>query len=270
MSFNLSNVITGVEYNKPRILLYSMPKVGKTTFASKFPNHLIINVDGSAERIDCSRTPRVKNTSDFMEIISSLYTQEHTYSTLVIDTVDWLEKLICDEVARINGRKTVEDIPYGRGYPMVVTRWREMLEALEKLRLERKMTILMLSHADVRHHTPPMGDEYDIYVPRLYGKREKTETSLALMLEFCDIIAFAHHKVLTKETGEGFSKKNKPVGTTQTVLYTASNNPCYMAGNRFSLEEEMPFDYDVFVADYKAKTVDSRRNNNKEEIDKNV
>lgn len=264
MPFNLNEIIKGVENNKPRILLYAMPKVGKTTFASKFPNHLIINVDGSAERVDCTRTPRITNTTDFFDVLSSLYNDDHKYSTLVIDTVDWLEKLICDEVARQQGKKTVEDISYGKGYPLVVQRWREILEALEELRLVKNMTILMLSHAGIRHHAPPMGDDYDIYAPRLYGKAEKTETTLALMLEFTDIIAFAHHKVLTKETGDGFSKRTQPVGVTQSMLYTSANNPCYIAGNRFGLKEEMPFSYQEFAADFKEKTAYLNKKETKE------
>lgn len=252
MSFSLNNVISGVENKKARILLYSMPKVGKTTFASQFPNHLIVDIDGSSERIDCVRTPHIITLNEFLEILESLYSENHSYTTLAIDTIDWLERLIGDEVARINGKKTVEDIAFGKGYPLVVARWREILKALEQLRIEKGMTILMLSHADTRHYTPPMGDEYDIYAPKLYGKKDKTDTSLALITEYCDIIAFAHNKVLTKETGTGFNQKTKPVGEVETILYTSSRNPCFIAGNRFNLSPELPFTYAAFLADLKA------------------
>jgi hypothetical protein len=252
--FDLKNPIKGIENTKPRILLYAMPKVGKTTFASKFANHLLINLDGSSERVDCVRTPRIKSSREVLTIIDKLQNEQHDYKCLIIDTVDWLEKLICDEVAEANGKKTVEDISYGRGFPLVVNRWRDFLEALDALRLTKNMTILMLSHADIKKYTPPFGEEYDIYSPKLYGKKEKSDTSLAIILEFSDIIAFAHNKIRTKEIGEGFGKRRQPLNGVETVLYTGSSNPCFIAGNRYSLREEMPFSYEEFAADFAEKT----------------
>lgn len=252
--FDINKPIKGVENTRPRILLYAMPKVGKTTFASKFSNHLLINLDGSSERVDCTRTPRIKSSREVLSIMDKLLTEQHGYKCLVIDTVDWLEKLICDEVAEANGKKTVEDIPYGRGFPSVVNRWRDFLEALDALRLQKQMTILLLAHADVRKYTPPLGEEYDIYSPKLYGKKEKSDTSLAIVIEFCDIIAFAHHKVRTKEMGEGFNKRRQPLNGVETTLYLGSSNPCFIAGNRYGLKDEMPFSYEEFVADFTQKT----------------
>jgi len=42
--------------------------------------------------------------------------EEHEYKTVVIDTLDWCERLIWQEVANDNGVEVVGDIGYGKGY----------------------------------------------------------------------------------------------------------------------------------------------------------
>ena len=255
MTFSLKNsVITGKTLKPPRILLYALPKVGKSTFGSKFPKHIFMDMEGGLDNINCTKTPRVRTAEEAMSIIAALYKEKHDYKCLIIDTIDWLEQVICKQVATTYDKKTVEEIPFGKGYPLVVYRWSEFLNAIDVLRVERNMTILFLSHAEIKKYTPPVGDEYDIYSPKLYGKKDKTQTSLALIEEFTDIIMFANYKTITKETGDGFNKRKQAVATLERTLFTDSSAPGFIAGNRYNLKKELPFSFEAFSADFAKKT----------------
>ena len=210
-------------------------------------------MEGGLDNIDCVKTPRIRMAKEAIEVLMQLLQEEHNYKTLVIDTIDWLEKAICKEIAEFYGKDTVEEIGYGKGYPLVVNRWGEFLDAFEALRVKKNMTILMLSHAEIKKFTPPIGDEYDMYSPKLYGKKDKTQTSLALILEYADIIMFANYKTITKEVGEGFSKRKQAIANIERVLYTDACNPAFIAGNRYGLKSEMPFSFEVFATDFAEK-----------------
>ena len=246
MTFELSQITKGKHIRPPRILLYAPPKVGKSTWAANIPNHLFLNVEDGLDGIDCTKTPKIKSAMDAMDVIVSLYKEDHPYKCLVVDTMDWLEKLICNEIAEKYDKKVVEDIPFGKGYPMVVDRWGDFLKGFSALREDKDMMIVMLCHADVKKYQPPLGDEYDIYTPKLYGKKDKSVTSLALLQEFSDAILFGNYKVLTKDVGEGFAKRKQAIGNPERILYCGSNNPTFVAGNRYGLPDELPFTWRDF------------------------
>jgi len=246
MTFDLDNLKHGKEIRPPRVLLYAPPKVGKSYFASQMPNHIFMNIEDGLDSIDCTKTPKISTAKEAMDVITSLYRNKHSYETLVVDTADWLEKLICNEIAERHDKKVVEDIPFGKGYPMVVDRWSEFLEGFNALRIEKNMAIVLLAHADVKKYSPPLGDEYDIFSPKLYGKKDKSLTSLSLIQEFSDIIMFANFKVITKDVGDGFSKRKQAIGSPERILYTSSDNPSFVAGNRYGLPSELPFTWEAF------------------------
>lgn len=263
MTFTLEKVIKNEPMKPPRILLYAPPKVGKSYFAAHIPNHIFMDIEEGLDGVRNSMAKegkevvssgKIKNTSDAVDVLKALYEEEHDYEALIVDTADWLEKLICNEVAQQHDKDVVEDIPYGRGYSLVVDRWSDFLKYFDLLRSEKNMMIVLLSHADVKKFTPPLGDEFDMYMPKLYGKKDKSKTSLALLQEFSDIIMFADFKVETKEVGEGFSKRKQAVGNPERILYLNSSNPSFVAGNRYGLPDKITFDYEVFDKVFKETT----------------
>ena len=49
-----------------------------------------------------------------MQALSELYTEQHSYRTVVVDSLDWLERLIWAEVCRKRNVESSEDIGYAK------------------------------------------------------------------------------------------------------------------------------------------------------------
>ncbi len=77
---------------------------------------------------------------------NEIYASE--YKSVVIDTVDWLEKLLASDVARRAGKDTIEDIGFGRGYQALEHEWMKFITAFNSLWNAGK-NIVFVCHAKV-------------------------------------------------------------------------------------------------------------------------
>jgi hypothetical protein len=59
-----------------------------------------------------------------LDALAALYCEEHSYRAVVIDSLDWLERLIWDDVCARFGVKYLEkaDGGYGKGYTYTLPR----------------------------------------------------------------------------------------------------------------------------------------------------
>jgi hypothetical protein len=174
-----------------------------------------------------------------MENLKSLAEEEHDFHTVVVDSLDWFEPMIHEQVCKEHGVKNIEEVlkGYGKGYVQALNLFREYITALERLREERGMTIIQIAHAQIRKFENPETDIYDRYEIKLH------KSAASLMMEHSDIILFANYYVGVKKEEKGMSKdgRKRAVGTGERVLYT-EERPAFMAGNRYSLPSEIPFD----------------------------
>jgi len=125
----LENIQRGKVSLPPRILVYGTEGVGKSTFAAGAPKPIFIQTEDGLGEIDCERFPLVRTFDDVMNSIAALYTEPHDYGTVVIDSVDWLERIIWDRVCRDFPVKynSIEKVDggYGKGYVHAMTHWRD-------------------------------------------------------------------------------------------------------------------------------------------------
>ena len=197
-------------------------------------------LDGLGE-IDCDRFPLVTTFSQAMQALSELYTEKHVFRTAVVDSLDWLERLIWSDVCHTKGVESIEDIGYAKGYVFALTQWSEFLEGLTALRNDRGMTLVLIAHARIERFENPETESYDRYVPRLHRLASQ------IVQEWCDEVLFASFRVLTRETNEGFDRRRtRGVGTGERILRTVER-PSHMAKNRLSLPEEIPLDWDAYA-----------------------
>src|SRR5690606_24699815 len=123
---------------------------------------------------------------------------EHEYRTVVIDSLDWLERLIWAEVCADQGVDNTEKIGYAKGCTFAIDKWRAVLGALDALRSDRSMTVVLIAHAKIEKYENPETVPYDRYSPRLH------KLASALVQEWCDEVLFATYKVHTIKVAEGF------------------------------------------------------------------
>ena len=95
---------------KPRrTLLYGTHGIGKSTFGSCMPKPIIINLEDGLDDIECQATPVITGLNEFLSWIGELYEGRHGYETLVIDTLDFLERLVWKDVCETGGKKVIDD-----------------------------------------------------------------------------------------------------------------------------------------------------------------
>lgn len=223
-------------HKPPRILLYGPQKIGKSTFGSMAEAPVFIQTEDGLDGIDVPRFPLASSFQQVMGYITELATARHDRKTLVVDSVDWLEPLIWKQVAEENGKPNIEAIGYGKGYTMALDLWREYISALNYLRDAIGMTIVQIAHAEIKRFDSPDTDSYDRYHIKLH------KGASSLLAEHSEIILFANYYVGIKKEDAGFNKKKaKAIGGEERILYT-EERPAFIAGNRYGLPSEIPFD----------------------------
>jgi len=93
-----------------RVLLYGVAGVGKSTWAAQAPSPLFLNIEDGVSDIDCDSTSQLTEFNQVVEAINWLVTAESEYKTVVVDSLDWVEKLIHKDIALAAGKETIADI----------------------------------------------------------------------------------------------------------------------------------------------------------------
>jgi hypothetical protein len=228
---------------KPRrVMLYGTHGIGKSTFGAMAEDPIFIPTEDGLGDIECESFPLARSLGDVMAALESLYSGEHGYRTVVIDSLDWLERLIWNEVCEDEQAPSIEKIGYAKGYAFAIEKWRTVLGALDALRGDRGMTVIVIAHAKIEKFENPETVPYDRYSPRLH------KLASALVQEWADEVLFATYKVLTVKVDEAFNKaRHNGVGTGERIIRTVER-PAHVAKNRLNLPEELPLDYREFAA----------------------
>lgn len=252
--FDLTQIRNNKQVQPPRVIIYGTPKIGKTSFAASADKPVILDLEGGSDNINVARVGRDSLTSfaAVMDVLRSLYSQPHDYKTVVIDSIDWLERMIFDEVAKEHGARTIDDykvaaLGFGKGYTIALNIIKSLLAALDKLRLDRNMTVILICHSAIKKFTDPESESFDRFTLKL---NEKVE---GLLKEWSDCILFAKQKVYVTSSEEGFNKKINKGRSGDRVIYT-QEAASYLAGNRYELPTELPLDFNTFWKEFKTRT----------------
>lgn len=224
----------------PRILIYGVPKFGKSTFASMAPDPIFIQTEEGLDFIDCPRFPLAKSFQDVLNYLKELAEEDHDYKTVVVDSLDWLEPLIWEAVCKEAGVKNIEDVDkgFGKGYNKAIDLWVQFIDCLDYLRENKKMMVINIAHSEVKRFDDPIAEPYDRYVVKLH------KAAAAKITEYHDIILFGGFSFYTKKKDVGFNKEvTRAVSDGSRVLYT-EQRPSFVAGNKVGLPPEIPFDRD--------------------------
>lgn len=231
-------LIKGKLHGAKKVLIYGPEGIGKSTFASLFPNPLFIDTEGSTKDMDVVRTPTPSSWTMLLEQIT--YVKMHPYicKTLVIDTTDWAEQMCVEHICSLHQKNGVEDFGYGQGYVYVREEFGRFLNRLTEV-INVGINVVLTAHAQMRKFEQPdeMGS-YDRWELKL-GKKTGSQTS-PLVKEWADMVLFANYKTYSVAVDDK-GKKRKAQGGSR-VMYTV-HHPCWDAKNRYGLPEEMPFDY---------------------------
>ena len=216
-----------------KVIIYGPEGIGKSTLAAQFPNPVFIDTEGSTKELDVARYPVPTYWSMIIEEAEDLL-EEHNFSTLVIDTADWAEKLcIAETCSRLNV-KGIEDVGYGKGYVYLYDDFQRVLTVCDKL-VANGINVVFTAHAMMRKFEQPdeMG-AYDRWEMKL------TKKVAPLLKEWADVVLFCNYKtnVITDQN----TKSKKATGGTRMMYST--HHPCWDAKNRYNLPDQMPMSFE--------------------------
>lgn len=221
---------------KKVIWLYGSPFSGKTTFANKFPDPLILNTDGNIKFVDAPFIPikdqvevvgrmtkRTMGWEVFKDVIAELEKKDNSFKTIIVDlledTYEQCRLYMYDQMGI-----THESDDSFRAWDKVRT---EFLSTLKRLMALDYENIILISHEDTtKDITKKGGDKVTAIKPNI---QEKTANKVAGMVDIvARIIADGEIRTLSFKTNE--------------VIFGG--------GRLLTKTDEIPLDYEAFLDVY--------------------
>lgn len=207
--------------------LYGPPKVGKTTFGSKMPGHLILAFERGYNALPGVMVQPITSWGEMKQVARELKKPEvqAIYKSLIVDTVDIAaeacQKYVCSQLG-------IDSIGEGgwtnNGWAKYKKEFEETFRSLTQL----GYAIVFISHEKERKITPQVGEAYD-----QIGSSVQS-SAMAIIENMSDIIAYAHPVV----------DKN---GENKRVLTLRSDNTV-RCGCRFRyIAPEIDFSYEALT-----------------------
>jgi hypothetical protein len=207
------------------ILLYGLPKVGKTSFAAQCPNNLIFCFEKGVNFLPGVYAADVPKWTDFKALLKQLDKQEikEKFHTVTIDTISIAWELCSQYVCTQNGVKALGDIPWGRGYALLKDEFSSALRQISMM----GYGMILITHAKTK--IEDIGDDKTIEIvsPNIPDRAQDIVNALV------DIIGYI--QVDWKETESG------PVANRTLIT---RGTPTVVAGSRLKyLASQIPFGY---------------------------
>lgn len=246
-------VISGKINKAKKVVLYGPEGIGKSSLAAQFPSPIFIDTEGSTTELDVDRLKRPLSWTELHQQIDWVKGQVGTYKTLVIDTVDWAERLGIEFITSRANKKSITNFGYGEGFIQLEEEFGKFLNKLSDL-IEIGMNVVLTAHAKiVKFEQPDEMGAYDRWELKLGNKT--TAKTAALVKEWADMVLFLNYKTFSVATDDK-GKKFKGQGGARMVY--ATHNPAWDAKNRQGLPDEFPLDYSyiahIFTGTSQAQT----------------
>lgn len=207
------------------VLVYSQPKVGKTSFAASFPKSLLLAFEKGYNAIGGVRAVDINKWSDAKLVLRQLEKPEAKamYDTITIDTVSIAWSLCEEFICAQNAVQKINEIPWGGGYSQLTQEFEAFLRKITML----GYGLVLITHVDVRRETID-DNEVEFFAPSL-NKR-----CYPICNRIVDIIGYI---------GIDWDEN----GNSERWFYTRKT-PTIMAGSRFKyLAPKIKFGYNELV-----------------------
>jgi len=231
------SVLSAVSKPKDRPVIVTVcgdSGMGKTSLAATFPKPIVIRGEDGLQAIPQEKRPDafplLQSADDLWEQLTALLNEEHSYKTVIIDSVTALERLFMQHVIDSDPKKprSINQAlgGYGAGLSAVAAMHQRVRKACGLLNERKGMHVVFVAHADTETIELPDQDPYTRYSLRL-GKK-----SMAPYVDDSDIVGFLRLETFT--TGDGERKKAISDGTREIITYATAAS---VSKNRFGVTE---------------------------------
>lgn len=224
------------------ILLAGPPNVGKTTFASKFPDPLFILTQPGTNFL-VTRDQMVRTWEEFVASVDALeeaiLDDPSFCSTVVVDVIDELyilcNKYICDKLHVDHP----SEVGYAKGWHALSEEWLTQIQRLVTL----PVGVVFLGHVKEKE-VEIDGVEDTQLMPSMRPAAYATINSFA---DFCMVVDIRTSFVEKRVKVSGQKKKQKRlVPETKRVLCLRGKNNGGFGNRTPDMPQEIEFDYEVF------------------------
>lgn len=218
------------------VTLFGTPGTGKTSTALTFPDPYIFRTQGEAVPRDAVQKGKSLGIIDapvkLWEQLTALCKDEHSYKTLIIDSVTGLEgmfiKDVLDNDTKARGINTALG-GYGAGRAAVAAQHAKLRKGAEYLRSVRGMHIVFIGHADIERIDPPDSESYSKYSLRLHRESMKS------YVDDVDVVGFLRQATILR----GEEDERKKAITTGDIILTTTLHPAFVSKNRLGIKDDI-------------------------------
>ncbi len=225
------NITSGPTATAQKVVLYGVEGIGKSTFASRFPNAVFIDIEGSTKNMDVKRMPAPESWQMIMDEVEDVK-QRHEFQTLIIDSGDWAER-VCKEHLSVLSKWTDSSNDYGAKYIALEKEFGQLVNKLTDV-VEAGINVVVTAHAKLKKKEEPdqMG-AYDRYQLKMEDRTG------AMLKEWADMVLFANYETTIVTD----SKTNSKKATGGKRVMFAAHHPGWDAKNRHNLPDKLPLEF---------------------------
>lgn len=170
---------------------------GKTTLASKLKNALILDVEGGAEFMNAPRIQKkdLQTYEAFYRVLAELWSQAERgkdgrqFDNIIIDSVDWLVRLIVEHAAGIDSKNLTETLNksnggYGNGKQVLENEIRSRLIPTFNKLIAQGYGITLVAHAKQTKLLDGDGNKLETIAPKI------DENTMNVFVEWVDFVYY--------------------------------------------------------------------------------
>lgn len=186
-------VLKGQTLTAPKLMLYGLSGVGKSSLAAKLKRPLFLDFEGGLNYLGVDRTPQYLDLDEFYKDLVELYRKAESgkreYDTIVIDSVDWLVRKVVEKAAGIDKHNLTETLNrsnggYGNGKQVLENQIRTMLLPLLVSLNKQGYGICLVAHAERKDLMDADGVDTERIAPKI------DTNTMNVFVEWCDNVFY--------------------------------------------------------------------------------
>ena len=240
----LDAIVRGRVQKPPKIFVYGPEGIGKSSFAAKAWSPIFIQTEDGLNTIDCAKFPLCKTFADVTAQLDTLLNEPHEFRTVVIDSLDWLQKLIHENFKNRRGiliQKTEFQVGFQEAFDQ---EWRQIITKLDAL--AESMAVILIAHSEITQYANANSASFSRHTPKLH------KIINAHLVEWAWDVLFATHNINVETEKIG---ANKTRGVANVIsggadddgrILICSGGPAVVAKNRHGIKGSLPLSWAAF------------------------